>query len=505
MSERQTNNKRIAKNTLILYVRLIVSVLVGLYTVRAILRILGLEDYGIYNIVAGTVTSLSFISNTTVTAVQRFLSFSLGKNDYTSYAKYFKSSLVIFFAISFLCLFLAETIGLWFVYTKLVIPINRLNAALWVYQSCIVSLMTSFISIPYNAIIISHERMNTYAYITITDIVLKLIIVLILPLINYDKLICYSLLLMAVSIFDLFLYRYYSRKIAPQIKSGIKYDKQYTKNILGFTSWNLFGSISGLARGQGLNILINLFFGPILNTARGIAYQIYGVINSFCGNFMMAVNPQIIKLYAKNETEEWMNLVIRSSKVSFGLLLIISFPIFIIMPEILDIWLDDYPPITILFTRLIFVNMLIESISQPLLTLAQATGNVKYYQLIVGGTLILNIPLSYIAFSFFERPELCFYIMIGFNIIALYLRLIVLKSTAKLIVKAFITGSIIKCLGMFSLLSIFAYWFIPVQNLFDYLLLILTSLMIPVLEFFILFNNIERKRIIGIIKHKFRR
>lgn len=504
MSEQQSNNKRIAKNTLLLYIRMIFSVVIGLYTVRAIIRILGVEDYGIYNIVAGTVTSFSFLSSTTVTAIQRFLSFCLGEKDMLSYLKFFKSSIYIFLFLSLVAFLLSNTIGLWFVTNYLVIPAERFHAALWVYESCVMMLMCSFLTIPYNAVIVSNERMNYYAYITISDVVLKLVVVLLLPYIAYDHLITYSILLMCIGLFDVIVYRLCAFIITPSLKNRIEYDKSYTTKILGFTSWNLFGSLASLARGQGINILINIFFGPIMNAARGIAYQIYGVVNNFCGNFMMAVNPQIIKMYAQNKKQEWMRLVIRSSKVSFGLLLVISFPLFLLMPEVLDVWLVNYPPITVLFTRLVFINMLIESISQPLLTVAQATGKVKLYQLAVGGSLILTLPVSYIAFSFFRIPEFCFYIIIGFNIIALFIRLLILKNTADMNVIQFIKDSILRCGLLVLIATVLGYIILSTGNHLRYLYMLLGLGIISFSGFCLLFTKHEQARIVSVIKNKIR-
>lgn len=241
-----------------------------------------------------------------------------------------------------------------------------------------------------------------------------------------------------------------------------------------------------------------------MNAAYGIAYQIYNAVNSFCSNFMMAVNPQIIKLYAKNEKNEWMCLVIRSSKISFGLLLVISFPLFCVMPQILDLWLVDYPLITVLFTRLVFINMLVECLSQPLLTLAQATGNVKIYQLIVGGTLILNLPISYIAFRIFSQPELCFYIIILFNIIALVLRLLILKKSAGMDVNKFLNDSVFRCVYVLLFVVIFCYIILPIENVYDVVELVLSFGVLSVLEFYLLFTQHERVRIVNIIRHKMR-
>lgn len=498
------NNKRIAKNTALLYFRMILTLVVSLYTVRIVFRTLGMVDYGIYNVVAGFVTTFSFLSATTSSATQRFLSFCLGKDDREGYDKYFKNSFILFFYLSIISVLLLESVGLWFLYNKMVIPEERLDAAFWVFQSATLSLVFSFMSIPFNAVILSYEKMGIYAYISIFDAIGKLLIVFLLTIIPFDHLKVYAILSILIGFINLILYIFYSKKTRSSLSVGIHYDRVYMREILSFTGWNIFGSVSGVVRGQGLNILINLFFGPVFNTARGVAYQVYNAVNGFASNFMMAVNPQIIKTYAVNDKHNLDLLIYRGSKISFSLLTIISYPLIVLMPFILELWLGKVPPITILFTRLVLFNKLIESISLPLLTLAQATGKLKVYQIAVGTLLILNLPLSWIAFKFFHADAyVCFIILIVINCIALGLRLTILRKTAGLGISGFFNNVIAKWILLIGISTVL---FLISCNLPLITIMIVTSLetvlVLPLIILYFVLDKVERESIITIIRKK---
>lgn len=486
---------------------MLIILAVSLFTVRIILNTLGIEDYGIYNVVAGFVTSFSFIANTTSTAIQRFLSFSLGENNYKNYHKYFVNSIFIFIALSIIAFILLETIGLWFLLEKMVIPHNRLEAAIWIYQSSIVLLFFSFISIPYNAVILSNEKMNLFAYLSIADVACKLLIVYLLTIIPFDHLKTYAILLSFTGGINFFLYRFSAIRICQYARiSRSDINASYIKHILSFSSWNLIGSISGLCRNQGTNILINLYFGPIYNAACGISFQIYHAINNFASNFMTAVNPQIIKLYASKERTKLDQLMERSAKISFSLLIFIAFPCFVLMPEILDLWLKDTPTITVLFARLILISMLIECISMPLLTLAQASGKLKYYQTIIGGLLISNLPIAWISLKFFHAEAWhIFVILIIINAIALFCRIIVLKKTAQLKAMSFVKNVITKWLAVL-FVSIAGYILTLNQILHIQIIItiVITFIIIPLTVLFIVFNRTERNGIYLYIKEKLR-
>lgn len=417
------NNKRIAKNTLMLYFRMILTMLVSLYTSRVILNTLGVEDYGIYNVVGGVVTMFAFFNSAMSSATQRFLSYEIGKGDYEQLRKTFNATQVIHIGIAIIILILAETVGLWFVKNYLVIPPDRLQAAIWVYHFSVLSFMVSIIQVPYNATIIARERMNIYAYVSIIEVLLKLLIVFMLTWITYDKLKLYGILYFAVVLLIAAIYRIYTRKNFEESKFEVVKDKGLYKTLISYSGWNLFGNIASVTKGQGVNILLNMFFGPTVNAARGIAMQVQSAVNSFVSNFQMAVNPQIIKSYAADEKEYMASLVIRSSKFSFYLLYILSLPIILEIDQILKLWLKTVPDYSSIFTILVLIIILIDCVSGPLMTAIQATGKIKVYQAVVGSLLTLILPISYILLKQGYSPEVTLYVNIVISIIALSFRL----------------------------------------------------------------------------------
>lgn len=483
---------------------MLIMLFINLYTVRVILNTLGVVDYGIYNVVAGFVASFSFLANTTASAIQRFLSYSLGQKRYDEYQKYFSNSFILFIIIALIAILLLQTFGMWFLQHKMVIPSERLSTAIWVFQFSTITLFFSFISIPYNAVILSNEKMNVFAYISIFDVINKLLIVYLLVIIPFESLKTYATLLSCIEFINFILYRYFAKRVCKFAKISIMPNFKYIKHLIGFTGWNLIGSLAGLCRNQGLNILINIFYGPIYNAACGIAFQIYNAVNRFATNFMMAVNPQIIKLYATGNTYELEKLIERSSKLSFSLLMLISFPLFILMPEILNLWLKDVPNTTVLFSRLILINMLIECISLPLLTLAQATGRLKIYQSVVGGFLILTLPISWITLKFLHSEAYTiFVILIIFNVIALFSRILILNKTAGLPIVSFFKNVI----SRWGILIVIGFLGIHVSLQLHFFLRILftivsTCFLLPLTIYFVEFNSLERKAIYQFIKNK---
>ncbi len=432
-----TNNKRIAKNTLMLYFRQILTMLVSLYTVRVVLNALGYIDYGIYNVVGGIVVMFSFLSTTMSSASQRFFAYELGKNDLFKLKKTISVTVTIYAVIAIIILILAETIGLWFLNTKMVIPESRMMAANWIYQCTILSFMVTIMSTPYNALIIARENMNIFAYISILEVTLKLVIVYLLVLFSFDKLILYACLLLITNVIISVVYYIYCNNKYIESKYKFYWDKKMFNNLITYSGWNLFGSIAWIANNQGINILINLFFGPVVNTSRAIAYQVSSAINQFVSNFVTAVNPQITKYYAANEKSEMLNLVFRTSKYSFYLLFILSLPILLETNYILTLWLKNIPQYVVLFTRLVIITALIDSISSPLVTAALATGEIKKYQIAVGSFLLMNLPASYLLLKLGFQPQVTLYVAISISIICLYIRLIMLQKMIDLSVKRF--------------------------------------------------------------------
>jgi O-antigen/teichoic acid export membrane protein len=318
----ENNNKRIARNTLLLYFRMLLTMAVSFYTVRVVLDTLGVRDYGIYNVVGGVVTMFSFLSATMASASQRFFAFEIGRKNFEQLKKTFGITMTIYFIIGLVILILAETVGLWFLNTRMTIPLERLEAARWVYQFSILSFMVTMFSIPYNAAIVAHERMNAYAYVSIMEVLLKLGAVYMLVAFSFDKLKLYSILIFVVISITSMTYRIYCRKNFEECRVSFYWEKGLFKEIVTYSGWNLFGALASIFNNQGINIMLNLFFGPVVNAAQAIAYQINTAINQFVQNFLMAARPQITKYYANGELEQMLKLVFQSSKISFFLLFI---------------------------------------------------------------------------------------------------------------------------------------------------------------------------------------
>lgn len=422
------NNKRIAKNTLLLYVRMFFIMAVTLYTSRVILQILGIEDYGIFNVVSGIVAMVGILNSAMSSSMLRYYSFELGKGDPLQLRKTFSISMYIYILLCIIFFILAETIGLWFLNNKLVIPENRIGAANWIYQFSIISVINQLVSNPYNAAIISHERMKIYAYVSALEAILRLAIVFLLPFINFDQLATYGFLYMLLSIIVTTIYRIYCKKNFQECTLRRFKDKRLFIELLSYCGWNIFGASSALVKGQGLNILLNMFFNPAVNAARGIAYQINAAIQQFSSNFYTAVRPQITKYYAQGDIDNMYSLVFRSSKFSFYLILLLSLPIIIEMPFFINLWLGQIPEYVIPFSRLIIGITAVDAMAHPLMTTAHATGRIALYQSSVGITTIMNIPISYIVLKYFNAPPIIVYeISLFIAISCLFIRLWIVR------------------------------------------------------------------------------
>lgn len=402
--------------------------LVSLYTSRVVLNTLGVEDYGIYNVVGGIVSMFAFFNGAMSSATQRFLSFEIGRGDLVQLRKTFNITQTIHIGIAIIIFVLAETVGLWFVKTYLVIPTERMNAALWVYHFSVFSFMVSVIQVPYNATILAHERMNVYAYVSIIEVALKLLIVFMLTWITYDKLKLYGILQFVVVFIVAAIYRIYTRRNFDESKFELVKDKKLYKTMISYSGWNLFGSIAGVAKGQGVNVVLNMFFGPTVNAARGIAIQVQSAVQGFVSNFQMAVKPQIIKSFAAGDKDYMTSLIIKSSKFSFYLIFILSLPIILEIDQILKLWLKTVPEYTNIFTILILIVILIDSMSDSLMTGVQATGKIKLYQAVVGSLQIAILPISFIFLNYGYSPEITLFVNIVISIIALIVRLIFINK-----------------------------------------------------------------------------
>ena len=466
-SQTTDNNKRIAKNTLLLYFRMLLMMFVTLFTSRVVLDKLGVTDYGIYNVVGGVVAMLGFLNSSMSNAVQRYLSFEIGKNNEAVVNRIFNVSLFAHAGIAVFVFVVMEIVGVWYLNTHMNIPAERMDAANWVLQCSIFTTLFTIVQVPYNAIIISKEQMGIYAYISILEVVLKLLVVYMLAIGNFDKLKLYSVLIMVVTIGIVMIYRFYCTRKYKEAKFKFIKDWNLLKQIVGFASWNMLGELAWVFTGQGVNIILNSFFGPVVNAARGLAEQVNGAVNRFVANFQTAVNPQLIKNYASDQLGEMKTLLFRSTRFSYYLLLALSLPIILKMDFILHLWLKEVPDYTTGFCQLVLVSSLVSTLSNLLSQVARAYGKIRNYQIIVSIFLFLNFPLSYIVLKFGGSPLSTMFVNIGINAMLLFVRL---RLTNRMIQMTY--GSFIR------------------NVLFPVIIVTAVALVIPLTIYFMLDNSI---------------
>lgn len=432
------NNKRIARNTLLLYFRMLFLMIISLYTSRIVLNALGVEDFGIYNVAGGVVAMFFILSGSLSAAISRFITYELGKNNVLKLKTIFSSAITIQIGLGIVIAFFAETIGIWFLNTQMNIPIERMTAANWVLQFSIITFIINLISVPYNAVIIAHEKMSAFAYISIFEAIGKLLIAYLITISPIDKLIFYAILMCGVAIAIRLLYGYYCKRHFDECRFHFIWNKQIFQQIFSFAGWNFIGASSAVLRDHGGNIIINLFCGPTVNAARGIAFQVNNAIQGFVSNFMTALNPQITKSYAAKNYTYMMTLIFQGARLSFYMLLLLSLPIIINTHYLLTLWLNTVPEHTVLFVRLVLIFAMSESISGPLITAMLATGNIRNYQIIVGGLQMLNLPTSYILLSLGAIPETVLIVAVLISQCCLMARLYMLKKMIKLKIKDYL-------------------------------------------------------------------
>lgn len=435
------NHKRIAKNSLMLYLRMFLVTGITLFTSRIVLSELGVIDYGIFNVVGGIVIMFSFVNGAMTQATQRFLSFGLGKENNEKVLKNtFKTSFSIHAIIALIIFVLAETIGLWFLNRVMNIPPENIIAANWVYQFSIITYVISIFQIPFDASVISHEKMQLFAYLGIITVVLKLAMAFMLYIVPLYKLQVYSASILVITIIIFLIYFIYCHSNFAECRVGWYYQKDLFKTMASYAGWSMFGSIAWIAKGQGLNILLNVFFGPAVNAAYGVSNQVNSAVNSFVQNYSSAVNPQIVKSYAAEEYDETNKLIIYGCKLSFFLMLILVFPILMTANSILHIWLKDVPEYAVVFTQLVIVTSLIDSFSFSMATGIQATGKIKIYQIAVGSLLLFNIPISYIFLKNGFNPPIVFMVSLSLATLTIFVRLTLMKK----LIAGFSIGRIMK-------------------------------------------------------------
>lgn len=505
-----TDNKKIAKNTLFLYIRMFLTMGVSLYTSRIVLHALGVESFGVYSVVGGIVTLFAFFNSAMSSATQRFLAIDIGKKDSESLNKTFNSVLVIHIVIALLVFLMAETVGLWFLNCKMNISVGKINQANIVYQFSILASMIGITQVPFNALIIAKERMSVFAVISVVEVLLKLLIVYLLYISPYDKLNTYAVLIFFVSLVISTIYKIYCLRNFNESSFRFYKDVTFYKTLISYSGWTFFGSLATVAKGQGINILLNLFFGTVVNAAYGITTQVQSAVYSFVTNFQMAVNPQIYKTYAQGNIEQMQKLMFQSSKFSYFLLFVLVCPIVFNIDFILVWWLKTPPQYTSAFIVLTLINLLIECISKPLITGAFATGKIKWYQIVVGGVLFLNFPISYLFFLLDKSPMSFLYVSIVLSLFAFFFRLSFLKKMIDLDIMGFtkkvIFPILIVSIVILGVLYGFNLFIGKSQKLID---LIFISLLIMFVNSFVVFllgcNHSERMVVLGFVKRKLNR
>lgn len=454
--ETSDNNRRIAKNTLLLYVRMFLVMGVTLYTSRVVLEQLGVVDYGVYTVVAGLVAMFGFFNGSISVATQRFLSVAIVKNNIKELSHTFETIQAIHLLIALLVLILAETIGLWFLYTYINIPADSFRAAFWVYQCSIAMAIVGIVTVPYISLAVSHERMKVYAYLSILEAFLKLGTAFLLIWIHFEKLILYAILVLISTVVVYSVWVFHTRRQYSDISIRAVYNRTIGAQVLKFVGWQTYGSFSYILRTQGINILINIFFGPVLNAARGIAVQVNAAMMQFVQNFQMAVVPQINKYYAINNLSEVNNLIIRSSKLSFLLMFILSLPILMETRPILELWLKEVPSYGVLFVQLIIVVTLIDLLSGTLLYGALATGNIKKYQLAISSVYLFSLPIIYYLYKLGYSPQSLFYVEMCMNSICFGVRLAFLKRMTGLSITIYIKDVITREIAVIMVATLLA-------------------------------------------------
>lgn len=494
-------NKRIAKNTIYLYIRSILVLCVGLYTSRVVLKALGIDDYGIYNVVGGFVAMFAIVSSSLVSASQRFISYEMGKVN-PQMERIFHGTVTIHIILAIIILVLSESIGLWFLLTKLKIAPNRLDAAFWVYQFSIITFCINLISIPYNATIIAHERMKAFAYVSIFEACSKLIMAFLLQFVPWDRLIVYSLMMMLIAISIRCLYGYYCKTRFEECTFRLSFDKKLFKEMLGFTSWNFIGSTASIFSTQGINVLVNLFFGVALNAARGVCDQVNNAINTFVSSFMTALNPQITKSYAAKDYDNMNKLMLTGAKYGTLMYWLISFIVFVESDFILKVWLVKVPPYAPIFLRLILIYSIFQAMSNTLYTGMLATGKIKKYQIIIGTITAMAFVICYIAFKIGLGPEWSYISMIISVFIAMFVRLKLLEGMIqgfsgilffkKVIMRIF-------AIVTFSLMLVYVLKAaINVNEVAEFFIVVAyTLLVIPILSYYIGLNTKEKEYVLS--------
>ena len=503
MPETTSNNKRIAKNTLLLYFRMLLTMCVGLYTSRVVLNALGVEDYGIYNVVGGVVAMFSILSASLSAAISRFITFELGKGDIDKLKRIFCTSVNIQIILIGIVVILMETIGIWFLNSKMVIPEERLAAANWVFQFSVVAFALNLLSTPYNAVIIAHERMSAFAYISIIDCTLKLIVAFIIAYSPFDKLVYYGLLIMIVGFINRMMYAVYSKKHFEEATYRFIFDKGLMKEMFGFAGWNFFGNGAYVFNTQGVNLVTNIYFGVTTNAARAVATQAETAIKQFVTNFTTAVNPQITKSYAAGNLNETYSLVCLSSKFSYLIMLFFAVPFMFETETIMRLWLVNYPPEAPIFLRLSLFGTMFDLLGNSPAVAAWATGNIKKYYIYVASVGCLVFPLAWISFALGMPAYTSYIIFLIVYIFVLITKLHIIKGLINFPVKQYyrdVLAVVLITTAVSFVLPGVVYMLIPRTLLCSFVVMIVSVVSVATATYFLGLSMTERNKICSWVK-----
>lgn len=503
-----TNNKKIARNTLFLYLRMSLVLVVSLFSTRVLLHALGVEDYGINNVVCGFVSMFAFLNTSMSNGVQRFYNFSLGrKNEYTVKEVYNISVLIQVILAVFLLIIL-ETAGNWYIYNVMNIPSYRIHAAMWIFQFSILSLTLLVLQIPYSAAIMAYEKMDYYAYLSIFDVVAKLVVAFSVKYANSDKLILFGALNLLVALINFSLYYIYAHKHFDELRLDFKFRKDLFRPILSFSGWNIFGSFAYMIKGQGLNLLLNFFWGTIVNAARGVSNMVMSAIQGFQANIVIAFRPQLVQSYAEGNISRVSRLFYSLSKISFILLSILSIPIIIEIKYILRIWLgENIPEYTVPFTILALLNMIVSSLNTPVSQVVHATGKMKSYQIGTSIVICLILPIAWVCLKLGCNPTMVYWISLIVTIVNQAICNLLLKKVFKYSIKDYVVNVILPCLCFSVLVPVIPFLITRCLPSSFYRLIItcLSSILLSlIVAYFVVLDKVEKEMVVGFIKKRLR-
>ena len=499
-----SNNTKIARNSLFLSIRMVFVMCISLYTSRVILQTLGVEDYGVYNVVCGFVSMFTFLNTSMSNGIQRFFNFELGKNGSDGANRVYVTSLLIQLLLGVVIIILVESFGLWYLHSKMVIPESRMDAAEWIFQLSMVGFLLVIFQVPYTAAVMAHEKMDFYAIVSILDAILKLILVILLPYVGYDKLITYGVFTLLLHLFDFLCYFIYCKKKFVEITLYHREEKKINKSLfgsmLGFSGWNIFGSFSNMMRDQGVNLIMNLFYGPVVNAARGVAMQVNSAITNLVSSILTPVRPQVIQSYARNELDRSMRLTFSISKFSLCFLMLLALPICIKIDYILHLWLGEVVPehsqmfcIIILATSAILIPM------GALATLVHASGKMVKYQLIGSAVKILSVPIAYFMMKAGYSPEWALIAVLVFDGIGFVVGMLIIKTLMPFSIRNYMVSVILPLLPVFllSLLVDISFSRFISNDLIGLLLILIVGTIVSLLLFYFMAVSRDEKNLLN--------